>query len=511
MSENKKTKLNYIVEMQPKEYGPEDFDYSEKAEQNLSDAENIQPSLAHSVKNLATDIVTPAVGGKLAGKIIGKIVGNVAIKSVQEAAKETAQNVAQKAAQQKVKTPRFSKSFSKVASKVAEDSNKHTDELMDLLDENKRIATSFANREISPRKAISTILKNTEREAEIGPNFVEDVYAVLAKDSKKSPRAVKRALKNFVKKNENNLNDVILLAAKDSVTFGHSIRVGKLAKKVGIEAGLTEEAAEKLAQAAFLHDIGKLGTPARVVNSTAKFSEHPELRDIINSHDVIGEEILEKVNPYWANIAKQHHPNNGHGTSNDSQLVTITDLYDAITSPRSYKTDNDKNFALNNERGIPYNIGKGETTEEYLDILKRLDKKGLLPEYYEVEDDLADIFPALRANKLKDKIRKEYERTGSIDGIIAGLAAGLSLSVLDADKGGVLPTDLPSISEIKEYFIPSSRDKKELIDDINLWYKKGLFENKPEAIKAIANTDFSKSKEVIKLWKELAKINNSRN
>ena len=507
MSENKKTKLNYMVEMPPKEYGPEDFDYSEKAEQNLSDAENIQPSLAHSVKNLATDIATPAIGGKLVGKIIGKVVANSAIKSVQEAAQKSAQ----KSAQQKVKAPKFSKSFSKVASKVAEDSNKHTDKLMDILDENKKIATSFANKEISPRKALSTILKNTEREAEIGPNFVEDVYAVLAKDSKKSPRAVKKALKNFVKKNENNLNDVILLAAKDSVTFGHSIRVGKLAKQVALEAGLTEEAAENLAQAAFLHDIGKLGTPARVVNSTAKFSEHPELRDIINSHDVIGGEILEKVDPYWANIAKQHHPNNGHGTSNDSQLVTITDLYDAITSPRSYKKDNDKNYALTNERGIPYNIGNGETTEEYLDILKRLDKKGLLPEYYEVEDDLADIFPALRANKLKDKIRKEYERTGSIDGIITGLAAGLSLSVLDKDKGGVLPTDLPSISEIKEYFIPSSRDKKELIDDISNWYKKGLFENKPEAIKAIANTDFSKKEEVRKLWKELAKINNSHN
>lgn len=503
MSENKKTKLNYIVEMQPKEYGPEDFDYSEKAEQNLSEAENIKPSLAHSVKNLATDIATPAIGGKLAGKIIGKIAGSVAIKSAQKAI--------QKAAQQKGKAPEFSKSFSKAASKVAEYSNKHTDELNELLDENKKIATSFANREISPRKALSTILKNTEKEAEIGPNFVEDVYAVLAKDSKKSPRAVKRALKNFIKKNENNLNDVILLAAKDSVTFGHSIRVGKLAKKVALEAGLTEEAAENLAQAAFLHDIGKLGTPARVVNSTARFSEHPELRDIINSHDVIGGEILEKVNPYWANIAKQHHPNNGHGTSNDSQLVTITDLYDAITSPRSYKKDNDKKFALTNEKGIPYNIGIGETTEEYLDILKRLDKKGLLPEYYEVENDLADIFPALRANKLKDKIRKEYERTGSIDGIIAGLAAGLSLSVLDADKGGVLPTDLPSISEVKEYFIPSSRDKKELIDDISNWYKKGLFENKPEAIKAIANTDFSNTKEVRKLWKDLAKINNSHN
>lgn len=491
MSENKKTKLNYIVEVQPKEYGPEDFDYSEKAEQNLSEAENIQPSLAHSVKNLATDIATPAIGGKVLGKLIGKGVASAAIRSAQKG--------------------KGSGLLGGVSKKIAEDSNKHTDELKDILGENKRIATSFANREISPSKALSTILKNTEREAEIGPNFVEDVYAILAKDSKKSPRAVKRALKNFVKKNENNLNDVILLAAKDSVTFGHSIRVGKLAKKVALEAGLTEEAAEKLAQAAFVHDMGKIGIPDRVVNSTARFSEHPELRDIINSHDTIGGEIFEKVNPYWSKIAKEHHPTHGHGKSNDSQLVTITDLYDAITSSRSYKTDHDKKFALTNERGIPYNIGLGETTEEYLDILKRLDKKGLLPEYYEVENDLADIFPALRANKLKDKIRKHYERTGSIDGIIAGMAAGLSLDVLDADKGGVLPTDLPSISEIKEYFIPSSRDKKELIDDISNWYKKGLFENKPEAIKAIANTDFSKSKEVRKLWRDLAKINNSHN
>ena len=502
----KKTKLNYMVEMQPKEYepgntpveGPEDFDYSEKAEQNLSNAENIKPSMGHTVGNLVMDIATPAIGkaaiGAGVGKLTGKVVGSNAAKKIVKAVKEGKDT------------------GSHIFSKLAKNSNKRTGELDEILDENKKIAAAFANSEISPTKALSTILKNTEKEAKIGPNFVEDIYAVLAKDSMKSPKEVKKALKAFVKKNENNLNDVILLAAKDNVTFGHSVRVGKLAKKVALEAGLSEEAAEKLAQAAFVHDMGKIGIADRVINSTMRFSEHPELKKIIENHDIVGGEIFEKVNPYWSKIAKEHHPTHGHGKSDDSQLVTISDLYDAITGSRSYKTSHDKKYALNDPKGIPYNIGQGETTEEYLNILKALDKKGLLPEYYEVENDLADIFPALRANKVKDQIREYYEQLGSLSGAIVGLTSGLMLpSMKKLDKGGVLPSEIPSVSEIKEALNPSSRDRTELIDDINKWYKDGLFENNPEAIKVIANTDFGKTKEVRKLWKYLDKARNNHN
>ena len=509
MSENKKTKLNYMVELQPKEYepgntpieGPEDFDYSEKAEQNLSSAENIKPSLAHAAGNLVMDIATPAIGGAVIGAGAGLRTG-----------KKDARDAIWRAQTGK-------DSGSRIIHKIADKSNERTDELNKVLDDNKKIAAAFANKKISPKKALSKVLKNTEKEAEIGPNFVEDIFAVLAKDTNKSPKEVKKALKDFVNKNKNNLNDVTLLAAKDNVTFGHSVRVGKLAKKVALEAGLSEEAAENLAQAAFVHDMGKIGIPDRVTNSIMRFDEHPELREIMNSHDTIGGEIFEKVNPYWSKIAKEHHPNHGHGTSDDSQLVTISDLYDAITSSRSYKTSHDKNFALNDPAGILYNIGKGETTEDYLNILRSLDKKGLLPEYYEVENDLADIFPALRANKIKDQIRDYYKKIRSLDdaafglqaGTFAGLAKYLPEVRLPADKGTIDPSQLPSVSEIKEELFPSSRDRKELIDDINRWYKKGLFENNPEAIKVIANTDFGKTKEIRKLWKYLDKIRKSHN
>lgn len=503
MSENKKTKLNYMVEIQPKEYepgntpieGPEDFDYSEKAKQNLSAAKNIKPSTAHTIGNLVMDVATPIIGGTVVGAGIGRRIGKIDAKDAIDRAQLAGRD-----------------SGSRILHNIADNSNKRTDELNKILDKNKKVATSFANKEISPKKALSTILKNTEKEAEIGPNFVEDVIAVLQKDSMKSPKEIKRALKAFVKKNKNNMNGAILLAAKDNVTFGHSVRVGKLAKKVALEAGLPEEAAEELAQAAFVHDMGKIGIPDRVINSTARFSEHPELRKIMEDHDIIGGEIFEKANPYWSKIAKEHHPTHGHGKSDDSQLVTIADLYDAITSSRSYKTSHDKNFALNSENGILYNIGKGETTEDYLNLLKQLDKKGLLPEYYEVENDLADIFPALKANKIKDQIKKYYYETRSLDSAMAGLDAGLFLSASrPKDKGGIVPVSLPTVSEIKEELIPSSRDRKELIDDINRWYKFGIFDNNPEAIKAIANTDFSKTKEIRKLWRYLNKPRNNHN
>ncbi len=87
----------------------------------------------------------------------------------------------------------------------------------------------------------------------------------------------------------------------------------------------------------------------------------------------------------------------------------------------------------------------------------------------------------------------------------------LTSGINQLDKDGVLPISVPSISEIKEELIPSSRDKKELIVDISRWYENGLFENNPEAIKAIPNTDFSKAKEVRKLWKYLDEVSKNHN
>ena len=68
-----------------------------------------------------------------------------------------------------------------------------------------------------------------------------------------------------------------------------------------------------------LHDIGKIGVPDEILNKPSRLSE--EEFEIIKSHPVIGEEILEIITMI-PDIAR---------------IIAVADAYDAMTSTRSYR------------------------------------------------------------------------------------------------------------------------------------------------------------------------------
>lgn len=499
MSENKKTKLNYMVEIQPKEYepgntpveGPEDFDYSEKAEQNLSSAENIKPSMAHAAGNLVMDF-SPILVGSGIGKVIGTKFTN-------------------KMLQRLVNNKGNDEKANKFANKIVHSSEKQTKKLEKALHENAESAKRLADRTIVPKKALNTVLKNSVLEAKIGPDWASDIPIILGKEAKLSNKEINKIMKSWIKKNMDSPDLISLIEAKDpNYTFGHSVRVSRLTKDLALEAGLPTEQAEILGQAALLHDMGKIATQQRVLDSSDYFKMSKSGRDkFLYDHDINGYNILENTDPFAAKIAKSHHPLHKRTENRDinDELVTIADLYDAISGDRSYKGSKSKKDTLDiiEKDSIP----KGETSQEFLDLLLKLDEKGKLSEFYPVESDLSEAFIAMKKNAIENYAKKHISNKATMLGTALGTA--FTPVTRNLDKGGVLPTNLPTISEIKEGLIPSSRDKKELIEDISRWYENGLFENNPEAIKAIANTDFSKAKEVRKLWKYLDEVSKDHN
>lgn len=491
MSDNKKTKLNYMVVIPSKEYepgntpveGPEDFDYTEQAEEVLSNAENIKPSTARKVVTTAIDIGTPILGGA----IIGNMMGNKAVKRVTENKGED--NVA-----------------NAIEAGIVASSEKQTGKLKKKLEENKKVAKDFAEGKTSPKKALKKILDNSKFEAAIGPDYKDDIQVILEKEANLSDKQINKIFKDWLEKNKESPDLIHLIEAKDpNYTFGHSVRVARLTKDLALKAGLSPERAEALEQAALLHDMGKVATQQRVLDSSDIFPQtHSGREAALYNHDIWGKEILESTDPLAARLAESHHPLHGRTETSglEDKLVTIADLYDAISGARSYKGSKSKQDTLDIIEKS--NIPKGETTKEFLDLLLQLDKDNKLNEFYPVESDLSEAFTAMKKNALENIIRNQY--------IKKGIMYGAGYDVLqNLDKGGVADSSLPSITDIVEEFSPSSRDKKELIDDINRWYERGNFDNNPEAIKAIANTDFSKAKEVRKLWKDLYKISNNPN
>ena len=135
--------------------------------------------------------------------------------------------------------------------------------------------------------------------------------------------------------------------AKSPWTAGHSERVTEKALKVGQVLGLSKEDLENLHRGGLLHDIGKIGIPARILDKVGKLTD--EEYAIIKSHSRTGARILDPITAYLQVIPMvlQHHehfdgtgyPDNlsGEEISLGSRILAVVDVFDALISDRPYR------------------------------------------------------------------------------------------------------------------------------------------------------------------------------
>lgn len=464
---------------------------SEELDNKIDSIDEIKDSPWVIARDIGVDLTSGAALGMVLGSIFGSIKSRKAVKSLSEGVDDALGNQA----------------------RITNKSKAKTKELNRAMQENSHAATEAVKNK-KAGKALPVIINNRIIEAKIGPEYVDDIANILSKSTGKNIRNAKKEIMKWLEKHADDSNLLSIIEAKDGATFAHSTRVGKLTKQVALEMGLKEADAERLSQAAFLHDIGKIATPDRVLTSTANAKQHPEIFDWIKAHPDLGYSILEGVDDTAAGIAKGHHPlyDKKIVPNKNTRIVTISDIYDAITDQgRNYKVIRDKDFALNNPNGIQWNIDRGETTKEYLELLKKLDAKGLLKEYYPVESELTDAFNKLKSKYLKNTVRDTYSKAGAINGAIAGANTGLGMNSINKslamkakeNEKGLQSTGLPTGSELLSAFIPMYRAKTEKLADIKRWYKNGLLND--EQKKMIESTNLNSNKEVTKLWKELNK------
>jgi putative nucleotidyltransferase with HDIG domain len=135
--------------------------------------------------------------------------------------------------------------------------------------------------------------------------------------------------------------------AKSKWTAGHSERVTQLALKLGRALGLKELQMEKLYYGGLLHDIGKIGTPADLLNKKGRLSDHEY--QVVREHPNIGKRILEPIDAFadLLPIVKHHHehfdgtgyPDGLAGDDIDfsARIVAVADVFDALSSERPYR------------------------------------------------------------------------------------------------------------------------------------------------------------------------------
>ena len=140
---------------------------------------------------------------------------------------------------------------------------------------------------------------------------------------------------------------VATLDARDQYTAGHSAAVAVYARDIAERMGLTEELQELVHLCGLVHDIGKIGLPAGLLEKPGPLTL--EERRQMEQHSEIGERILRNVDDYAeiADIVRSHHeridgmgyPDGLHGVEIPllARIIGVADAYDAMTSDRPYR------------------------------------------------------------------------------------------------------------------------------------------------------------------------------
>jgi len=130
-------------------------------------------------------------------------------------------------------------------------------------------------------------------------------------------------------------------------TRGHSSRVAELSLELALRMGLPRPAAETIAQAALLHDLGKIGVPESILRKPGALTG--EEWEIMRRHPVMGAQIVAPLEFFddGAIIVRHHHerldgsgyPDGlaGEGIPLGARIVAVADVYDALTSGRPYR------------------------------------------------------------------------------------------------------------------------------------------------------------------------------
>jgi putative two-component system response regulator len=139
-----------------------------------------------------------------------------------------------------------------------------------------------------------------------------------------------------------------IIEAKDSYTEGHIQRVATMALEIGKRFGMQKQDLESLKLGGILHDIGKIGVPGQILNKPSQLTS-PEW-EVMKKHVQTGYKIclpLQKNLGSALEIIRNHHERldgsgypdglNGDQISLPVRIMAVVDMFDALTTKRSYR------------------------------------------------------------------------------------------------------------------------------------------------------------------------------
>lgn len=193
------------------------------------------------------------------------------------------------------------------------------------------------------------ILRETRDHYENAIDRVTDAFyrirqGEVARDTLRELRPSIAQFMEFLDQSPASVSILTQMNQHDENTYVHSFNVCLLSMMYAHQQNFSHSDLMNLAYGALLHDVGKTRVPRDILQKTGPLTEQERKR--IESHCEEGRKILDRLgmSPVTRRIALQHHERpDGSGYPEGttrihpfSKIVSVIDVYDALTSPRPY-------------------------------------------------------------------------------------------------------------------------------------------------------------------------------
>ena len=141
---------------------------------------------------------------------------------------------------------------------------------------------------------------------------------------------------------------------RDPCKRNHSHNVAELCEALAAQLRLAPERVDRIRLAGLLHDVGKIGVPAGILNKPGPLTAVE--RERMQLHPVLGQRIVGGDLPDLALWIRHHHEHFDGGGYPDrlagedipfeSRIIHVADAFEAMTSDRAYRVAPGRTFAI---------------------------------------------------------------------------------------------------------------------------------------------------------------------
>ncbi len=170
----------------------------------------------------------------------------------------------------------------------------------------------------------------------------------------------------------------LTIEARDAYTQGHCGRLAEYAVRIGRRCGLDDQELHALERGGYLHDVGKIAIPDAILLKPGPLTE--DEFDVMRRHAAVGDALcagFRSLGPVRPIVRHHHERLDGSGYPDSlrgdeiplvAQIIGIVDVYDALTTRRSYREALPRGAALEE---IAREVERGWRQRDLLTLLEQ--------------------------------------------------------------------------------------------------------------------------------------------